>query len=266
MKRNPSSAADSRGAAFGRGAGSGMQVRFGGKFTRGTLVILGIYTFMYLLLQLPGVGRFIADYLLLRPAQALGSRPYQLLTAPLIATDIFSLLFLGLLLWSVGSAIELRLGLRRFLGWAALCSLAFSLAAAVVGRLVAELNFVVVPLGGSALFPLVLIAFAQLYGDAQVTMWGIGQPVSGRKLSYFFVALGLGADLYSRNWLHLSGQTAAVLCALLLTQGGAGLGTGLRKWWRRRRKPAGLQIIDGGRPGPRGPGGEPRREPQRWVN
>lgn len=265
MKRSPPTSA-SRGQLFNRGIGSAIQVRFGGKFTRGALLLLGLYTASYVLLQLPGVGPFMTDYLLLRPTLALGPRPYQLLTAPLIATDLFSLLFLGLLLWSVGSAVEQRLGMRRFLLWAGLCSLASAVAAAAVGRLIPSQSGVVVPLGPSALFPLVLIGFAQLYGDAQVTMWGIGKPVSGRTVSYFFVGLGLCADLFALRWPHLFGGLAAVLCALLLSRGGTGLGAFWRRLGRRRRPPGGMQVIDGGRSGAPGKSTPTRRQPPHWVN
>ncbi len=253
-----------RGQAFNSGAGYGMQIRLGGKFTPGVVMLLGLYAATYLLFQLPRVGDFMAAELLLRPALALGVRPYQLLTAPLIMTGLFSLLFLGLLLWSIGSAVEQKLGTRRFLLWAGLCSLAATVAAAVVGRLIPGQAMLPVPLDGSPVFQLVLMAFAHLYGDQKVTMWGIGQPVSGRALSYFFVGLGLCTDLLGQRWPHLAAASAAVLCAFLLGRGGSGLSSYFRRLWRRRRPPGGLQVLDGGRG--RSPGSPPRSTPQRWVN
>jgi membrane associated rhomboid family serine protease len=260
MKRYPASTP--RGQAYG--AGSGLQIRLGGRFTPGVLVLLLLYAVTYVLLQLPGVGEFIGDQLMLRPALALGTRPYQLLTAPLLMTGLFALIFLGLLLWSVGSAVEQKLGTRRFLLWAGLCSLASALAAAAVGRLVPGQGLAVVALDGSAVFQLVLMAFAHFYGDMPVTMWGIGQPVSGRGLSYFFVGLGLCTDLFGQRWPHLAGATAAVLCALLLGRGGSGLLTYFRRLWRRSRRPSGMHVVRGGRAGSSTP--SPRGTPQRWVN
>jgi len=260
MKRSSAS------APRGGGAGYGMQVRLGGKFTPGVLAVLIMYAVSYLLLQVPRVGDFILEVLMLWPALALGTRPYQLLTGPLIMTGFFSLLFLGLLLWSVGSAVEQKLGTRRFLLWSGLCALASSLAAAAVGRLIPGQGMLAVALDGSAVFQLVLMAFAHFYGDMPVTMWGIGQPVSGRGLSYFFVGLGLCTDLLGQRWPHLAAAMAAVLCAYLLGRGGGDLGASLRRLWRRSRRPSGMHIVDGGRAGGYGPGPTPRGTPQRWVN
>ena len=79
------------------GAGSVLRIRLGGKFTPGVIAILVLYAVTYILLLLPGVGNFLAQTMLLRPAQALGTRPYQLLTAPLFMTSILALGFVALL-------------------------------------------------------------------------------------------------------------------------------------------------------------------------
>ena len=259
MKRSPLSAGSG-------GAGSVLRIRLGGKFTPGVIAILALYAVTYILLQLPGVGSFLAQTMLLHPAQALGTRPYQLLTAPLFMTSILALAFVALLPWSVGSAAEQKLGTRRFLLWAGLTALGPTIAAAAVGRLIAGQSHQVVVLDGTALFPLVLLAFAQFYGDVRVTLWGVGQEVSGRGLSYFFVGLGLCTDLFGQQWAQLAAGVAAVLCTLLLGHGGGGLWSALRRRLRRKRAKGGLQILYGGRLGapPRSPGSP--GGPQRWAN
>jgi membrane associated rhomboid family serine protease len=258
MKRYPPS-----GPAFADVAGSVRQIRLGGKFTPAVVFLLGLYTVTYLLSKLPRVGEFISEQLLLRPAQALGPRPYQLLSAPLLMTSFLSLVFLGFLLWSVGSAVEQKLGPRRLLLWAGLCSLAAGIAAAGMGRLLPGYGFLPVVLDGSALFQLVLVAFARYYGDIRMSLWEVTPPVSGRAISYFWVAIWLFMDLWARRWLDLTAATTAVLCALLLCHGGSRLWTPLRRLGRRRKLPSGFGVIDGGRAGsgPRGP-----KSPQRWVN
>lgn len=259
MKRSPLSAGSG-------GAGSVLRIRLGGKFTPGVIAILVLHAVTYISLQLPGVGSFLAQTMLLWPAQALGTRPYQLLTAPLFMTSILALGFVALLLWSVGSAVEQKLGTRRFLLWAGLTSLVSTIAAAAAGRLIAGPSDQVVVLDGTALFPLVLLAFAQFYGDVRVTLWGVGQEVSGRGLSYFFVGLGLCTDLFGQRWAQLAAAAAAVLCTLLLGHGGGGLWAALRRRLRRRQVKGGLQILDGGRPGAPARGSGSQGGPQRWVN
>ena len=89
MKRSPLSAGSG-------GAGSVLRIRLGGKFTPGVIAILVLHAVTYISLQLPGVGSFLAQTMLLWPAQALGARPYQLLTAPLFMTSILALGFVAL--------------------------------------------------------------------------------------------------------------------------------------------------------------------------
>ena len=234
MKRSTFSAPGAGQSGWQSRGGPVQRVRLGGRFTPGGLFILGIYAFSYLLLQLPVVGDYFADRFLLQPALALGTRPYQLLTAPLFMTSLLSLGFLALLLWGVGSAVEQKLGTRRFLLWAGLTSLVASLAAAAVGHLFPGAHLV--PLDNLALFPFVLLSFAQFYGEMRVTIWGLGPAVSGRALSYFFVGLGLGADLLARQWPQLAAASAAVVGTLLLGHGSAGLWAAVKQRWQRWRR------------------------------
>ena len=146
----------------------------------------------------------------------------------------------------------------------ALASLASSVAAAGLGCLWPGQGQLLVALDGTAVFQVMLIGFAQFYGNERVTMWGIGQPVPARGLSYFFVGLGLASDLFQRQF-PLAAGAAAALCTFLVCRGGSGLGDYFRRLWRRRRTPSGMQVLDGGRAGVRSPAGG-TRGPQRWVN
>lgn len=230
------------------------QLGLGTALTPGARLLLVIFGATYLLGLIPPVEHFIVDQLLLRPGAAIGPQPYRLLTAPMIVHGLFPLLFLGLLLWQIGAVLETRIGTRRFLRWVASTLLVSTLAAALIGRLSSVWAVQIVPIEGHPLFPLCLLAFAHYYGSAQMQMWGLGQPVSARGMSYFFVGIGLLADVLTGQWLALAAQLAAVGWTLLL----------LRQPWRSLRRPPArkLHAIDGGL----GAGAGPKSSEPRWLN
>lgn len=234
-----------------------VEIRLGQRFTPGVIALLGLFAATYVLALLPPVELWIANNLYLRPAQVLGFRAYQIVTAPLIMTSFLSLLFLGLLLFSLGSAIEQRVGTRRFLLWMAEASLAAAVSAAVVGYLWAWLRIgamePVVLFDGQPVFLAVLLAFAHFYGNLPVRMWGLGEPVSGRGLSYFFVGLGLVGSLWFHRWLEFVAQLGAVGMTLFILRLGSGGGSGFWTAWRRklqrnlrRSGRASFTVMDGG--------------------
>lgn len=273
-----------------------IQYRLGSRFTPGVIALLALYGASFLLSLIPRVRQVMETYLILRPEQALGRRPWELLTGPLLLTNFFPLLFLGLLLWSIGSAVEEQVGKRRLWLLAAGSSLVASLSAALVGRILPALHdrlahvgsprfarFLdalipttadqLVALDGGPVFMMVLLAFARLYPTLKVTMWGIGEPVSSRTLSYFFIGLGLVADVLRTQWPELGGAVGALVGThLLLQRGGPSLLSRLRARFfpKRRKKPvaartkSGIEVVvlDGGRAGQRSPYGSSSDSPK----
>ena len=129
---------------------------------------------------------------MLRPIAAIGHSPYQLLTAPLLMNSLISLFVPG------ASALADRQRHRRAhrhpqvsAWWSASTLFVSTLAAALVGRFFPVLGAIPLPIDGHPLFPLLLLAFAHYYGTTQARMWGLGEPVSGRGLAYFFIGIGL---------------------------------------------------------------------------
>ncbi|HPH28792.1 MAG TPA: hypothetical protein PLA87_18210 [Pseudomonadota bacterium] len=242
--------------------------QLGGHFAPGGLLVLAIFATTYVALQIPGIGEFVVNHLMLRPTQALGVKPYQLLTAPLLMSSFLGLLFVGMLLWSIGSTLEHSLGTRRFLVWLAVASVCASAAAALCGRLLPAWAGVAIPLDAGAVFVVLLVAFAQQFGHLQVTMWGIGEPMSAKKVSYFFVALGLFSDVLRLQWPHLAAGLGALLCVVVLGRGG---GSSLQGWWRKQKskkqRAHGFGVIDGGRRGFRDTGDTGNQgNKDRWLN
>lgn len=246
-----------------------VQVRLGSQLTPGCMTVFGVLLLSFVLSILPVVGKFVRSELLLEPSLALGRQPWRLLTAPFFVLSPFALLFLGLLLWSLGSAIEQRIGPRRIIAWSAVVLLCSSLVVALSGRLHAlfapATGLLPIPMEAAPLFAMVLLSFAQLYGGLQVRMWGVDQQTSGRTLAWFFIGIGLLADLFRGEWELLCANLATLLVtfALLSDHGGQS------PWRLLRRKLFGLRpsaskpsgrkfdVLDGGRD----------RDPaQKWLN
>lgn len=239
-------------AGTGRRDGQFVEVRLGSQFTPGVRVVLILFAATYVAGLIPPLDALISYHLILLPMAAIGREPYQLITAPLIMNSLIALLFVGLLLWQIGSAIEERIGTRKFLLWLASASFVSTLTSALVGRLWSAQGSIAMSIDGHPLFPVILLAFAHYYGSTQARMWGIGEPVSGRGLAYFFVGIGLVASLLAGRYLTLFGQLAAIGWTLVL----------LREPWRRLRRPPkrSLGVMDGGQPWRASP------SEKRWLN
>lgn len=244
-----------------------VQVRLGSKVMPGCATVFAVFALTFVLSVLPVVGDFVRTRLLLVPALAIGREPWRLLTAPLIVLSPFALLFLGLLLWSIGSAIEQRIGARRFVGWSATVLLVSAVVIGLLGRVHALFGSVAglipIPIEGAPIFGMVLLSFAQLYGGLRVGMWGVDQPTSGRTLAWFFIGIGLCADLLRGEWEQLGANliTLLVTFALLSDHGGQSIWRLLRRKGRGKPgasksanpssqspKPARkFEVLDGGR-------------------
>jgi len=246
-----------------------VQVRLGSQLTPGCLTVFGVLALSFVLSIVPGVGDFVRSQLLLVPSQAIGRQPWRLLTAPFFVLSPFALLFLGLLLWSIGSAIEQRIGRRRIIVWSAVVLLCSSLVVALSGRLHALVapatGLLPIPIEASPLFAMVLLSFGQLYGGLQVRMWGVDQQTSGRTLAWFFIGIGLLADVFRAEWELLFANLATLLVTFVLLSDHGGQSpwrlwrrslTGLRARFGKKSGPK-LEVLDGGA----------RKDPmKKWLN
>lgn len=245
-------------------------IRLGGRFTLGTKILMGLFAGTFVLGNVPAIQRFLLQWLVLRPAQALGPRPWQLLSGPLLIFDFLQLLFTGLLLYFIGSAVEQILGTRRFLRLCAVASLGAALCAAALGRVWPGRGQELVLFEATPVFMALLGAQAGLLGDHQATLFGMGKPLSVRTLSAFFIILGLVLYLVNRHYLMAAGSLTAALIGLRVGQGRLDPLGRLRRMLdahRARRAEAQRRrftILSGGLP-PRPP--RPQRpEDRRWLN
>jgi membrane associated rhomboid family serine protease len=249
-------------------------VRLGSQFTPAVKLLLALYGGTFLLSILPGpISVFIRTQLVLTPSQALGPRPWQLLTAPLILyspdplSGLLQLFFFGLLLYSIGSAVERRLGTLPLLRVLAAAGVVAALSAAVFGRVLPGYKDLPVFLDSEPVFVVILCAFARLYGDLQVRMWGLSQPVSGRAVSYFFLGVIGVVHLLQLRFPAFFAAAAAAGVGLSIGPGGRlspilSLRKRIKEWQLRRARRR-YKVMDGGLSGTR----QPKRPGDRqWLN
>lgn len=254
-----------------------VSVRLGSKILPGCATVFAVFATTFLLSLVPGVDDFIDAKCLLVPELAIGRQPWRLLTAPLIVLSPFALVFIGLLLWSIGAAIEQRIKARRFVAWSAAVLLTASLTVALLGRLHALTKSAAgqlpIPIEGAPIFGMVLLGFAQLYGGLQVRMWGVDQLTSGRTLAGFFIAIGLVADVLRGQWELLGANllTLALTFVLLTDHGGQSVWSVWKtlrsKLPSKGRRPRKFEVIDGGGGGGGGDSSRHNHDSARkWLN
>jgi membrane associated rhomboid family serine protease len=196
----------------------------------------------------------LALYTWLVPGAVLGRLfLWQLVTYAFFEADPLGVIFGGLIVWSIGGALEAMWGRRRFLrfclGIVVAAGVATSLLALVLPSLVAPLY----P-GGMVLSGALWVAYGLHIGRAQANFWGL--PMSGNGLAL------VGAGFVALNAAF--GGLALVIpeaFAMLFTwwlvrgQGPGELWTRFRSWRLDRdlkKRSAHLKSLDGGRSGGRG--------------
>jgi membrane associated rhomboid family serine protease len=203
----------------------------------------------------------------LAPAAILDGEVWRLVTWPFFQTDPFGLLFAGFMLWSLGTQLAVIWGDRRLL----VRMLGYTVGAAVLTTLLA---IVFVPartphLGAWPVVNALIFAWAMLYPDRQVNIWGV-LPISGRTLGLLVVG---GTVLYGIAGGGIGGIGAfsphlfAILIAWVQSRGlmvrrrGGGVGDAARQWWAERdqkRRARHLKVVH-----KKGGGDDDR---PRWMN
>ncbi len=181
---------------------------------------LGDVIFVNFALWPPGLDQVVS---IGGDAQALGFKPWQLVTYAFLHGGWMHLLFNGIALWSFGGAVETRLGPQRYLMFFTAC---------VVGAAVLYLLTLPAPSPGQLPAPAVgasggiygvLLAFAIYYPRARMMLVFPPIPMP----AWLLVALFIGADLL------LGIGRVATGVAHFAHLGGALTGIALLLWWRR---------------------------------
>ena len=216
----------------------------------GVVAVLVTLVAAFAAIHLAGQPRFVMEHLALTPRRALGREPWQLFTSALIHPRFGELLSTGVAIWFFGTPVEQRAGRGYFFKLLIVSTLVGSLAAALLGRLIAPYDVVTGAIGASTAC---IASFGALYGRTSFLLFGI-QEMKASVMAYIFLAITAGMYLLDKQWLGLA---AAASGAAWGTWGDELRITRVRiawdklRLWRLRRR---YRVIQGGRDG------------KRWLN
>ncbi|MFA6094088.1 MAG: rhomboid family intramembrane serine protease [Elusimicrobiota bacterium] len=177
--------------------------------------LLGANLFFYVLGWLVS-GEFTRLFGLV-PAQVIGQRwVWQLFTYMFLHGSLMHLLFNLLALWMFGSPVESQWGAREFLKYYLLCGVGAGLVSVAVSP-----HSTVPVIGASGAVYGLLVAFAMLYPDAVVYLYGFF-PIKARHMAVLFGVVEFAAGVSHSTpgvarLAHLSGMAVGYLY--------------LRWWW-----------------------------------
>jgi membrane associated rhomboid family serine protease len=172
------------------------------------IILIGTGVCFLLGAILKAIGAFsLASVLGLSGGGLLSGMVWQLLSYPLMETQLMSLLFNALLIWFIGSELESLLGRRVYLRFLIINTLGVGLIYCAIGVLFFFGTIVyLTPIHGlTGLNFALLIAYAMLYPDRQLSMMMIF-PMRARTFCWILVGIQAYMAIFSSYitaWAHL---------------------------------------------------------------
>lgn len=215
---------------------------FGGRVPASIGFILSV---MLLSSVLGWTNRSLLGAAALMPVAILRGELWRLVTWPFFQDDPFTLLFAGFMLWTLGQQLSYAWSERRFV----MRFLGYALGAGVVTTLLAlvwENATAVAHLGAWPVVNALLVAWAMLYPDRQVNIWGV-LPLTGRTLA-LLVAFGTVLYAIASGLAAFTPHLVAIAIAWIQSRGFGGrrLGHQARRWWADReakRRSKHLKVV-----------------------
>ena len=230
----------------------------GGGITRGALYLLFATagSSLVFLISSEAAQADLAAWLIATDQSVWGAyRFWQLVTSPLIETNLISLLFEGLMLWLFLPALERWWGMKRFLVFAAYTSIPAVAVGTLVGYLIG--GGALVKVGGIAiagtpvngLDPFIfagIAAYGVLFSKRQVQFFGV-LPMTGKQLAIGITLFTLAFILIGQAWAEGAAMATAMIIALLVTTGKFAPKLWWLKWKQKRIRRH-LKVVPGEKP------------------
>lgn len=218
---------------------------FGGRVPASVGLLLAI---MLVSSVLASVDGRILEFAILAPPLVHRGEVWRVVTWPFVQPDIFSLLFVGFMLWWLGQQLSYAWSERRFV----MRFLGYTLGAGIGTTLLSyAFDSASAPhVGAWPVANALLVAWAMLFPDRQVNIWGV-LPVTGRALALLVIGGTVLAVVMSGK-LHGFGGFAPHLVAVGMAWfqarglGGRRLGSQARQWWAERemrRRAKHLKVV-----------------------
>jgi membrane associated rhomboid family serine protease len=206
------------------------------------------------------VQQFFGEHLVLRPHDAIGWQPWQIVTYSFLDIQLKQILFTAITLLFFGNFVEQSLGARGFWKIFFAGAIGGGLVAGLLGRLIAPDTAL---LGSQGATTALLTAYAALMGNRRVNAYGLAM-MNGALIAWIWVGISvvlIVADLFGPFWQTVLLQLFAVVGGgaagwLVARRGGLDLGGSLDKMrmWRLKRR---YRVLTGGRDS---------RDDKRWLN
>jgi membrane associated rhomboid family serine protease len=218
----------------------------------GTMIVLAVITVFF---ELGGrAAQLVLPHVILTPALGLGREPWQLLTSGFIHPSFGDLLMTAIMLIFFGNQLEARFGASTFLKVYIGGGIAATLAAALVGRLIAPEMHVPTAMATSTAL---LMAFGAGWSHQRVMAYGAAE-MRASSLAWVFLGINVlfilvqGREMGVVKMVVLLSAIAGAAAAgwFLMKLPGGGKSGGLRgsidrmRLWRLRRR---YTVLQGGR-------------------
>jgi membrane associated rhomboid family serine protease len=234
------------------------------RITRGALVLAALEIGLSLVYLMSGEGarKGIETYLAATPSNVLHGRVWTLVTSPFLERDFIGLVMHAVVLWMFVPTLERFWGTKRFFRFAAITSVAGTLAGTLFGYLTGG---EVAIMGLTPFVYASIVAFGITYAKQPVQFFGV-LPLTGRQLMYGFIGFVALFVLLQGVWALGVAFAAAMIAAAVMCSKTANPMLAYRRWKARRAR-AQLTVLQGGQKG--GPfSGAPKKKPdgENWLN
>jgi membrane associated rhomboid family serine protease len=190
----------------------------------------------------------VLDFSALAPELVRRGQLWRLVTWPFVQGDVFALLFVGFMLWWLGQQLSYAWSERRFV-----TRFLWYTIGAGVGTTILSFVFDSASVAHIGAWPValaLLVAWAMLFPDSQVNIWGV-LPVTGRTMALLVLG-GTVLAVVMTGRLHGFGGFAPHLVAIGIAWvqsrgvGGRRIGWQARQWWadrEMRRRAKHLKVV-----------------------
>jgi membrane associated rhomboid family serine protease len=235
------------------------------RITRGALVLAALEIGLSLVALMSGkeAQASILKYLAATPSNVFEhGRVWTLVTSPFIEVDFIGLVMHAVVLWMFVPTLERFWGTKRFFRFAAITSIAGTLAGTLFGYLTGG---EVAIMGLTPFVYASIVAFGITYAKQPVQFFGV-LPLTGRQLMYGFIGFVALFVLLQGVWALGVAFAAAMIAAAVMCSKTMNPTLAYRRWKARRAR-AQLTVLQGGQKG--GPcGAAPKKKPdgETWLN
>jgi membrane associated rhomboid family serine protease len=202
------------------------------------LVIGTVSLFLFHSIMKLATGAYLSQFLSLSNGMFLSGHVYQIVTYPLMATGLFEVIFDCLILWFIGSELELLWGTKRYIKYISVSAILGGLLFIGISSLLGYSSYLSGP--GGICYSL-LVAYAILFPDRTLLLYLF--PVKAKWFCLILTAILLYQGIFSVGgvgaWGHLGAMASGFGYLLFLAR----KSLKLPAFRTKKKNKAGLRIV-----------------------